>query len=116
MRSRIATWSSSGMPSSIPMVSIGMMAPRSVMKSKRPSAISGSRVRRQNSRTLGSIASMAFGVNTRDMRLRCTSCAGGSSMRIDPGGISMPARIISSVEPLPERKVSQSTSAFSTSS
>ncbi len=116
MRSRIATWSSSGMPSSMPMVSIGMIAPRSAMKSKRPSSISGSSVRRQNSRTFGSIASIALGVKTRDIRLRCTSCAGGSSMRIDPGGISMPARIISSVEPLPERKLSQSTRPFSTSS
>ncbi len=98
------------------MVSIGITAPRSVMKSNRPSATSGSRVRVQNSRTFGSIASMDFGVNTRDIRLRWTSCAGGSSMRIEPGGISMPDRIISSVEPLPDRKVSQSTSAFSTSS
>ena len=40
----------------------------------RPRPTSGSRVRAQNSRTFGSIASIAFGVNTRDIRLRCRSC------------------------------------------
>ena len=85
------------------------------MKSNRPSSFSGSRVRAQNSRTLGSIASMLFGVNTRDMRPRCASCAGGSSIRIIPDGTSIPDMMISSVEPFPERKVSQSTNPRSTS-
>ena len=65
-----------------------MTAPRSVTKSKRPEPTSGSRVRAQNSRTFGSMAFIAFGVNTRDIRPRCTSCSGGSSMRIIPGGRS----------------------------
>ena len=52
----------------------------------------------------------------RDSRPRCRSWIGGSSIRISPGGMSIPAMMISSVDPLPERYVSQSTRAFSTSS
>ena len=69
------------------------------MKSKRPLPTSGSSERRQNSRTLGSIASILRGVKTRRMTPRCTSCSGGSSNRIAPDGISMLARIISSTVP-----------------
>ena len=59
----------SGMPSSMPMVRIGIWAPRSAMKSKPPLPTSGSRVRAQNSRILGSRAFILRGVNTRDSRL-----------------------------------------------
>ena len=41
--SRIASWSCSGMPSSMPIVRIGICAPRSAMKSKPPAPTSGSR-------------------------------------------------------------------------
>ena len=44
------------------------------------------------------------------------SWIGGSSKRMFPGGISIPPRIISMTEPLPEMKVLQLTEAFSTSS
>jgi hypothetical protein len=93
-----------------------MIAPRSVTKSKRPEPTSGSRVRAQNSRTFGSMAFIALGVNTRDIRPRCTSWIGGSSIRIIPGWISMFARMISRVDPFPERYLSQSTRPGSTSS
>ena len=73
------------------------------MKSKRPPSTSGSRVRAQNSRTFGSIAFIALGVNTRESRPRCRSWIGGSSMRIRPGGMSKPAMIVSSVDPFPDR-------------
>ena len=42
---RIACWSSSGMPSSMPMVRMGISVPRSRMKSKPPFPTSGSNVR-----------------------------------------------------------------------
>ena len=45
---------------------------------------------------------------TRPKRLRCTSCAGGSSKSMMPGGISMPLLMSSSTEPLPEMYVFQS--------
>ena len=44
------------------------------------------------------------------------SWVGGSSKRIDPGGISTPALMISSTEPRPEMYVFQSSMALSTSS
>ena len=73
------------------------------MKSKPPVPTSGSRLRAQNARTLSSSAFIRLGVNTRDSRPRWTSWLGGSSMRMLPGGISMPALMKSSVEPLPDR-------------
>ncbi len=45
MRSRMASWSCSGMPNSMPMVRMGIWAPRSAMKSKPPFSTSGSRLR-----------------------------------------------------------------------
>ena len=72
------------------------------MKSKRPVPTSGSRLRAQNSRTLGSISWMRRGVKTRLRRLRWMSCSGGSSKMKRPGGISMSALIISSSVPLAE--------------
>ena len=51
-RSRIASWSSSGMPSSIPITRIGICAPRSATKSKPPVPTSGSRLSAQSSRIL----------------------------------------------------------------
>ena len=114
--SRMASWSCSGMPSSMPITRIGIWAPRSPMKSKPPLPTSGSRLRAQNSRTWPSRASIFLGVKTRDITLRWMSWMGGSSMRTMPGGISMPALMSSRVEPLPDRYVSQSTRPFSTSS
>ena len=78
-RSRIACWSSSGMPSSIPIVFIGTSAPRSAMKSKPSEPTCGSRHSALNARTLSSSAAIFFGVNTLDMRLRWMVCTGGSS-------------------------------------
>ena len=49
-------------------------------------------------------------------RLRCTSCAGGSSNRMMPGGISMPLQMSSSTDPLPEMYVFQSAMHSRTSS
>ena len=86
------------------------------MKSNLPSAMTGSRARAQNRRTCGSISAIRFGVKTRLSRLRCTSCAGGSSNRMMPGGISMPLRMSSSTDPLPEMYVFQSVMHSRTSS
>ena len=83
-------------PSSMPMVRMGIWAPRSAMKSKRPAPTRGSRLRAQNSRTLGSSALMLRGVKTRDSRRRCRWWAGGSSKMMEPGGISMPLLMSSS--------------------
>ena len=85
------------------MVRIGISAPRSWMKSNPPLPTSGSRVLAQNSRTLGSMAFIFLGVNTRDMTPRWTSWRGGSSKRITPRGISRSALMSSRIEPLPER-------------
>ena len=86
------------------------------MKSNPPEPTSGSRLRAQNSRTLGSMAFIFLGVNTRDIRPRCRSWPGGSSKMIEPGGISMPLRISSSSVPLAELYPRQLTRPFSTSS
>ena len=86
------------------------------MKSNRPAPTSGSSRVPQNSRIFGSSPLIRRGVNTRDSRPRCTSCAGGSSKMIDPGGISMSALMSSSSVPRAELYVRQSTSAFSQSS
>ena len=100
-----ASWSSSGMPSSIPITRIGICAPRSATKSNRPAPTSGSRLRAQNSRIFGSSAATFLGVNTRDSRLRWIVCVGGSSKMTTPGGISMFALISSRMPPRPEMKV-----------
>ena len=84
------------------MVRIGICAPRSATKSKPPAPINGSRARAQNSRTLGSSASIFFGVNTRESRPRWTVCCGGSSKMTTPGGISMSAWMNSSTAPRAE--------------
>ena len=84
------------------MVRMGIWAPRSAMKSNPPVPTRGSSDRAQNSRTLGSMAFILRGVNTRDSRPRCRSWFGGSSKMIDPGGISMPLLMISSSVPLAE--------------
>ena len=72
------------------------------MKSKPPAPTRGSRLRAQNSRTLGSMAAILRGVKTRDSRPRWRSWSGGSSKMIEPGGISMPLLISSSTDPLAE--------------
>ncbi len=114
--SRIASWSASGMPNSMPMVRIGIWAPRCVMKSNPSSPTSGSRVMAQNSRTFGSMAPIFRGVNTRDSRPRCRSCSGGSSKMNVPGGISMSALMSSSNEPFAELYVRGFFNPSSTSS
>ena len=89
------------------------------MKSNPPEPTSGSSVCAQNSRTFGSIASMRFGLKTRDRIPRCTSWMGGSSKRMFPGGSSTPysttALMISSSIPLAELNVFQSVRPCSTS-
>ncbi len=102
IRSRSASWSSSGMPRSMPIVRIGMKAPRSWMKSKPPEPTRGSRVVAQNSRIFGSMAAIRRGVNTRERRPRCSSWVGGSSKMIEPGGTSMSAFSSSSTVPRAE--------------
>ena len=72
-RSRMYSWSSSGMPSSMLMTFIGICAPRSVTKSNWPEPTSGSRHCAQKSRIIGSSAAILRGVNIRDSSLRCTS-------------------------------------------
>ena len=72
------------------------------MKSNPPVPTSGSRLRAQNSRTLGSMAFMRFGGEHPATAGPVHVCAGGSSKRMMPGGISMSALISSSTEPLPE--------------
>ena len=84
------------------MVRMGIWAPRSAMKSNPPAPTSGSRLRAQNSRTLGSRAFIFRGVKTRESRPRCMSWHGGSSKMIDPGGISMSPLMSSSRVPLAE--------------
>ena len=102
MCSRIAAWSSSGMPSSMPMVRIGISVPRSAMKSKPPCPTSGSSLRAAKARTCGSIAAMRLGVKTRLISPRCRSWSGGSSKMNNPGGSSAPDLMISRTEPLAE--------------
>ena len=114
--SRIATWSCSGIPSSMPITRIGICAPRSATKSKRPVPTSGSRLAAQNSRTCGSSAFIFFGVNTRESNPRCTVWIGGSSKMMTPGGISRFALISSRIAPRPEMYVSRSLRPRSTSS
>ena len=84
------------------MTRIGMNLPRSAMKSKPPDPTSGSSTCAQKARTWGSSACIFFGVKTRESRPRCRSWVGGSSKRIDPGGISTLALMISRTEPRPE--------------
>ncbi len=72
------------------------------MKSNPPDPTSGSRLRAQNSRILGSMAFILRGVNTRDTRPRCMSWPGGSSKMIEPGGISMSLLTNSRMVPLAE--------------
>ena len=85
------------------MTRIGMNLPRSSMKSKPPAPTRGSSTSAQKARTWGSSACIFFGVKTRESRERWPLCAGGSSMRITPEGISTLARIISRMEPRPDR-------------
>ena len=112
----MASWSCSGMPRRIADRPHGHLGAEVGDEVERPLPTSGSRVRAQNSRTLGSMAFIFFGVNTRDMTPRCTSWRGGSSKRIAPRGISKSALMSSRIEPLPERYVSQSIRHGSTSS
>ena len=111
-RSRTASWSSSGMPSSMPITRIGIWAPRSAMKSKPPGA--DERVEAAGAE-LADLAARArsscWGVNTRDSRPRWMVWIGGSSKMSTPGGISMSALISSRMPPRPEMNVSRSSSA-----
>ena len=87
----------------MPMVFIGMTAPRWRMKSKRPSPTSGSSVSAQKRRTCGSISSIRLGVKTRLNSPRWRSCSGGSSQRMFPRMGGPPLLITSSTEPRPDR-------------
>ncbi len=112
MRSRIASWSCSGMPSSMPIVRIG------IWRAEVGDEVEAARRRRAGRgcgrRTRGPSArwrSSCVGVNTRESRPRCRSWPGGSSKMIEPGGISMSLLISSRSVPLAELYVCQSTSA-----
>ena len=102
------------------MVRIGTGAPMSRTKSNPPAPTSGSRLRAQNSRTLGSSCFIRRGVKARPSRLRWRSWVGGSSKMIEPAGSSIPlltiSLMISRTEPLLEMYVSQSTEQRRTSS
>ena len=100
--SRTASWSLSGMPRSMLITCIGIRAPRSAMKSKWSSPMSGSRLVAQNSRIFGSSSATRRGVKARESRRRWMVCVGGSSKMMTPGGISMSALISSMIPPLPE--------------
>ncbi len=100
--SRMASWSPSGIPSSKPMVRIGICAPSSAMRSKPPEPTSGSRLRAQNSRILPSSSFTRRAVKARDSRRRWMVWVGGSSKMRMPGGISIPALISSRIAPRPE--------------
>ncbi|CNH58478.1 Uncharacterised protein [Mycobacterium tuberculosis] len=89
----------------MPITRIGICAPRSATKSKPPAPISGSKLREQNSRILGSSALTLRGVNIRDNNLRWMSWIGGSSKMTVPGGMSILALMISRIAPLAELKV-----------
>ena len=69
----------------------------------------------QKSRTSLSSSAIRRGVNTRDIRLRCIVCTGGSSNSTTAGGISMSARMISRIGLRELENVRQFTNAFSTS-
>ncbi len=84
------------------MVRMGISTPRSAMKSKPPAPTRGSSVRAAKARTSGSIAARRRGVNTRLRSPRCRSWSGGSSKMNMPGGISIPALMISSTDPSAE--------------
>ncbi len=73
-------------------------------------------MREQKSRTSASMRFTARGVKTRDRRARWKVWNGGSSKMNRPGGIAACSMITSSTAPLPEMKVSRSTSMRSTSS
>jgi hypothetical protein len=113
--SRIADWSDSGIPRSMPMTRIGISAPRSLTKSNRSVPTSGSRHETQYARTWSSSAFIRRGVKTRDISPRCVVWTGGSSQRITPLGTSMFALTISRMSPREDDIVRQSTSACSTS-
>ena len=98
---RMASWSCSGIPSSMPMTLAPTGPPKSFTKSKPPLPTSGSRQRAQNARTSGSSAAIFFGVNTRESTPRCFVCWGGSSKMKKPGGNSMPDRMYSTMSDLP---------------
>ena len=100
--SRTASWSCSGIPSSMLITRIGIWAPRSATKSNRPAPISGSRLSAQNSRIFGSSACIFLGVKTRETSPRCTVCSGGSSKMKTPDGNGMFALISSRIPPRPE--------------
>jgi hypothetical protein len=99
----------------MPIVRIGIWAPRSATKSNCPEPTSGSRLAAQNSRIFGSSAFIFFGVNTRDSKPRCSVWIGGSSKMMTPDGISMFALMTSMIAPRPEMYVSRSASPRSTS-
>src|SRR5208283_4137405 len=69
----------------MPITRMSICAPRSATKSKPLAPISGSKLRAQNSRILGSSSLILRGVNIRDSNLRWMSWIGGSSKNDRPG-------------------------------
>jgi hypothetical protein len=76
------------MPSSIPIVRIGICAPRSATKSNRPAPTSGRGCGAELA-DLGSSAATFRGVNTRDNKLRWIGVYGRVLEDEHPGGISI---------------------------
>lgn len=103
------------MPSRALITRIGMIAPKSLMKSIFPVPNRGSSDCAQNSRILGSSALILRGVNIRASSLRCTVWIGGSSKIRAPEGMSMLALISSMIAPRAELNVSWSTRPLLTS-
>ncbi len=115
VRSRTATWSDSGIPSSIPITRIGTTLANSATISKVGSPTSSSRQRAQKSRIWSSSAAMRRGLKTRDMSPRCSVCSGGSSNITTPGGSSTPALMMSRMSLRVFENTRQSMKACSTS-
>ena len=112
---RTRSCSSSGMPSSIPNTRIGTYCAKSATKSNESRSANSSRRAAQNSRTCGSIASIALGVNTRENNWRWIVWRGPSSMIRVPGGMSIPDFTISRMVPRLVTRSSRLSIACSTS-
>ncbi len=100
------------------MTSTGKGALKSATASKESASSNWPRKETMTSRTIGSSALTALGVNTRETRARKRSCSGGSIMMMERY-IRMTASSVLSVDrstPWAEEKVCQSLCAAQTSS
>ncbi len=83
----------------MPNTRIGTYCAKSTTRSNESRPANSSRRAAQNSRTLGSIASIALGVNTRESNCRWMSCGAPSSITNVPGGQSIFACTMSRLVP-----------------